>query len=114
MFDPLISAETAKAAYDLVTQHRGRRPVLEVSRPDYEVPVCAVIDYALSRSEADPERLALDGISFGGYFAPRAAVYDTLIKALLANSPIPDLHAYILGFVGHEISANPSPAARPA
>ena len=27
VLDPLISAETAKAALDLVTQHRGRRPV---------------------------------------------------------------------------------------
>ena len=78
-----------------------------VFRPDYEVPVGAVNDYALARSEVDPERLALYGISFGGYFAPRAAAYDTRIKALVANSPIPDLHAYMMGFVGHEIAANP-------
>ena len=30
VFDPLISAETAKAAYDLVTQHLGQRPVVAV------------------------------------------------------------------------------------
>jgi alkyl sulfatase BDS1-like metallo-beta-lactamase superfamily hydrolase len=30
VFDPLISAETAKAAFDLVTQHLGQRPVLAV------------------------------------------------------------------------------------
>ena len=77
--------------------------------PDYDVPIGAAIDYAVSRSEVDPERLALYGISFVGYFAPRAAAYDTRIKALMANSPIPDLHAYMVGFVGHEISANPPP-----
>ena len=30
VFDPLISAETAKAADDLVTQHLGQRPVVAV------------------------------------------------------------------------------------
>src|SRR3712207_1996517 len=59
-------------------------------RPDYEVPVGAMIDYALSRVEVDPQRLALYGISLGGYFAPRAAAHDDRIKALVANSPIPD------------------------
>jgi dienelactone hydrolase len=78
-------------------------------RPDYEVPVGAVIDHALSRPEVDPQRLALYGISFGGYFASRAAAHDARIRALVANSPIPDLHAYIVGFVGREIAANPPP-----
>jgi pimeloyl-ACP methyl ester carboxylesterase len=80
-----------------------------VLRPDYEVPVGAMIDYALSRAEVDPERLALYGISFGGYFAPRAAAHDARIKALVANSPIPDLRAYMVGFVGAELAANPPP-----
>jgi alkyl sulfatase BDS1-like metallo-beta-lactamase superfamily hydrolase len=30
VFDPLISTETAKAAYDLVTKHLGKKPVLAV------------------------------------------------------------------------------------
>ena len=30
VFDPLISVETAKAAYDLVTQHLGQKPVVAV------------------------------------------------------------------------------------
>ena len=30
VFDPLISMETAKAAYDLVTQHLGQRPIVAV------------------------------------------------------------------------------------
>jgi alkyl sulfatase BDS1-like metallo-beta-lactamase superfamily hydrolase len=30
VFDPLICAETAKAAYDLVTEHLGKKPVLAV------------------------------------------------------------------------------------
>jgi alkyl sulfatase BDS1-like metallo-beta-lactamase superfamily hydrolase len=30
VFDPLLSAETAKAAYDLVSEHLGKKPVLGV------------------------------------------------------------------------------------
>src|SRR3954451_25248134 len=78
-------------------------------RPDYEVPVAAMIDYALSRGDVDPQRLAVYGISFGGYFASRAAAHDGRIKALVANSPIPDLHAYIAGFVRAEMASNPPP-----
>jgi hypothetical protein len=78
-------------------------------RPDYEVPVGAMIDYVLSRGDVDPQRLAVYGISFGGYFASRAAAYDRRIKALVANSPIPDLHAYLVGFVGPEMATNPPP-----
>ena len=29
-----------------------------IFRPDYEVPVQAVVDYALARPDVDPERLA--------------------------------------------------------
>ena len=78
-------------------------------RPDYERPVGAMIDYVLSRREVDPQRLAIYGISYGGYFAPRAAAYDHRIKALVANSPIPDLRAYVVGFVGADMAANPPP-----
>jgi pimeloyl-ACP methyl ester carboxylesterase len=78
-------------------------------RPDYEKPVGAMIDYALSRRDVDPQRLALYGISYGGYFASRAAAHDRRIKALVANSPIPDLRAYVVGFVGPEMAAHPPP-----
>jgi hypothetical protein len=84
-------------------------------RPDYEVPVGEMIGHALSRPEVDPRRLALYGISFGGYFASRAAAYDARVKAPVANSPVPGLHAYIVGFVvgfvGPEMAANPPPVA---
>jgi pimeloyl-ACP methyl ester carboxylesterase len=78
-------------------------------RPDYEAPVGAMIDYVLSRADVDPQRLALYGISFGGYFASRAAAHDQRINALVANSPIPDLRAYIVGFIGGDIVNNPPP-----
>jgi pimeloyl-ACP methyl ester carboxylesterase len=51
------------------------------------------------------DKLALYGISFGGYFATRGAAHDQRIKALIANSPIIDLRAYMSGFVAADESA---------
>lgn len=79
-------------------------------RPDYEKPIAAMIDAALARPEVDPRKLALYGISFGGYFATRGAEYDRRIAAVIVNSPIVDLRAFLLGFVGGEATAaNPPP-----
>jgi alpha-beta hydrolase superfamily lysophospholipase len=41
-------------------------------RPDYEKPVNAVVDYVLSCNDVDGDRLALLGLSLGGYFVSRA------------------------------------------
>ncbi|WP_369421546.1 alpha/beta hydrolase family protein [Coxiella-like endosymbiont] len=47
----------------------------------------------------DPQKLALIGISFGGYFVTRAAAHEPRIKALLiADSPIVDFKSYIVAF----------------
>ncbi|MGE5218209.1 MAG: alpha/beta hydrolase family protein [Chloroflexota bacterium] len=56
------------------------------TRPDYEVPGKACIDYLASRPEVDPERIALLGISMAGYYAPRVAAFEKRIKALVAWS----------------------------
>jgi pimeloyl-ACP methyl ester carboxylesterase len=78
-------------------------------RPDYEAPVGAIINYVLSRGDVDPQWLALYGISYGGYFASRAGAHDDRIKALVANSPITDLRAYVVGFTGTDTARNPPP-----
>ena len=80
-------------------------------RPDYEKPIGAMLDFALARPEVASERLALYGISFGGYFVTRAAEHDGRIRALIANSPIIDLYAYMVGFVGPQLAANPPPVS---
>jgi pimeloyl-ACP methyl ester carboxylesterase len=76
-------------------------------QPDFETPVKAVVDYVLGRPELDAERLALLGISFGGYFSTRAAAHERRIKALVLNSPIIDLHAYMSSFVGFDPAQMP-------
>lgn len=71
-------------------------------RPDYEVVVRAVVDFALARADVDPERLGLYGISFGGYFTIRAACHEPRLRALIPNSPILDLHRYMVGWLGFD------------
>ena len=56
------------------------------TRPDYEVPGKACIDYLVSRPEVDADRLALLGISMAGYYAPRVAAFEKRLKALVAWS----------------------------
>ena len=60
-------------------------------RSDMETPMKPVIDYALGRPDVDPDRLAVYGISGGGYYVPRAAAYEKRIKACIANSLLYDL-----------------------
>jgi len=54
-------------------------------RPDWENVVTPVVDYALSRREVDPQRVALIGWSFGGYLAPRAASLEHRLAACVAD-----------------------------
>ena len=55
-------------------------------RGDYEVPVKAVFDWIDQRTDIDPARAALWGVSLGGYYAPRAAAFEKRAKACIALS----------------------------
>lgn len=70
--------------------------------PDFENVTSAVIDFIAKRLEVDPDKTALMGISFGGYFATRSAAHEPRIKALIANSPIINLHDYLCAFIGYD------------
>ena len=75
--------------------------------PEYEQIGRQALDHVLSRREVDPRRVALMGISFGGYFAARIAAHEPRVHALIANSPIVDLHAYMASFVGFDPALMP-------
>jgi dienelactone hydrolase len=63
------------------------------SRPDYEVPTAAIIDYLEGRADVDAARIGILGISLGGYYAPRAAAFEPRIKACVAWGGIWDYGA---------------------
>ncbi|RVX74987.1 hypothetical protein B0A52_01264 [Exophiala mesophila] len=60
-------------------------------RYDWEVPVKAVVDYALTRKEVDPDRIALIAYSMGGYFGPRAAAFEKRLAATVASGLVPSM-----------------------
>ncbi len=54
-------------------------------RNDWENVITPIINYADGITGIDMERIALMGISFGGYLVPRAAAFDKRIKLCIAN-----------------------------
>jgi acetyl esterase/lipase len=54
-------------------------------RPDWDVVIRSVVDFAISHPLVDPGRIALSGWSLGGHLAPRAATGETRLAALIAD-----------------------------
>ncbi|HEX2316397.1 MAG TPA: prolyl oligopeptidase family serine peptidase [Thermomonospora sp.] len=79
----------------------------QVFRADSEVPFGAVLDLVTARPDVRPDRVALYGLSFGGYLAPRAAAHDERVAALVANAPIVDFHAMIFDALTSALPAPP-------
>jgi pimeloyl-ACP methyl ester carboxylesterase len=73
--------------------HRERLPF----RPDWEKVVTPVFDFALTLPGVDPSKVALMGVSLGGYLAPRAAAFEKRIAALIANDGVYDYGIANLG-----------------
>ncbi len=69
-------------------------------RYDWEKVVTPVVEYALSRpEEIDPKRVALMGISMGGYLAARAVAFEHRIAACILNDGVFDgYEAFASGF----------------
>ena len=61
---------------------------------EYEIPICgdyeraakAVCDWIEERKDLDSDRIAIWGVSLGGYYAPRAAAYEKRLRACIALS----------------------------
>ena len=62
-------------------------------RPDWEKVITPVVDYALTRPEVDPKRIAIQGISQGGYWVPRAVAFEKRIAAAIADPGALDVSA---------------------
>lgn len=61
------------------------------TRPDMEAAAAACADHLGTRDDIDADRLAVAGISMGGYFAPRAAAYEPRLAACVAWGAFHDL-----------------------
>jgi pimeloyl-ACP methyl ester carboxylesterase len=54
-------------------------------RPDWENVVTPAVDYLLTRPDVDRDRIALIGLSLGGYLAPRAATAEHRLAACVSD-----------------------------
>jgi pimeloyl-ACP methyl ester carboxylesterase len=55
-----------------------------------ERPIGAVIDLLINRFAARPGRIAVLGMSLGGYFVTRAAGYESRLATVIASTPFPN------------------------
>jgi alpha-beta hydrolase superfamily lysophospholipase len=74
-------------------------------RPDWGAVITPVVDYLVTRPDVDPARIALIGLSLGGYLAPRAASVEHRLAACIADCGSYDLFAAALRRI-------PAPLAR--
>jgi len=69
-------------------------------RPDWEHVVTPIVDHTQTLPGVDPTRIALMGLSFGGYLAPRAAAFEHRLAACIANGGVFDYLEANLAFSG--------------
>jgi esterase/lipase len=89
----IFGAHAARRGYNcLIYEGPGQGEVISVGklpfRHDWEKVVTPVVDFALTRPEVDPERLAIIGFSMGGYLVPRALAYEKRIKWGIADGGV--------------------------
>ena len=77
-------------------------------RPDWETVVSAVVDFALTLPEVEPDKIALSGWSLGGYLSPRAASGEHRLAACIAD---PGQWAVLESFRATAVRMGLSPAA---
>ena len=73
-----------------------------VFRYDWEKVVTPAVDYALSRPDVDGDRLALKGMSLGGYLAARAAAFEPRFKAVILYDGVWSFYDSIVGILSPE------------
>jgi hypothetical protein len=62
-------------------------------RPDWEAVLTPVVDFLLQRADVDVNRLALYGISQGGFWITRALAYEHRFAAAIADPGVHDVAA---------------------
>lgn len=89
-------AAVARGYHCLIFEGPGQGEVIRVQkipfRPNWETVIAPVVDFALSFKQVIRDRIALLGISFGGYLVPRALAFEHRIKVGIANGGVYDFH----------------------
>jgi len=94
-----IAPQTHDRGYNFMTVDLPGQGLLplegKVFRPDMNVPMQAVIDYARQRKDVAPRQLAVFGYSSGGVFVPQAAMHDPRIRAIAMSSGVVDAYPLV-------------------
>jgi dienelactone hydrolase len=72
-------------------------------RPDWEQVVTPIVNHCEGVPEIDASRLGLLGLSFGGYLAPRAAAFESRIRAVAAIDGLFNAHEAVTGILSPEL-----------
>ena len=70
-------------------------------RPDWEKVITPVVDFLCARPDADGGKLALLGVSQGGYWVPRALAFEHRVAAAVADPGVVDVSTTVLGHLPH-------------
>jgi Prolyl oligopeptidase family len=65
-------------------------------RPDWENVLTPVVDHLVARPDVDPGRIAVMGVSQGGYWVPRAVAFEHRIAAAIADPGVVDVSTTML------------------
>ena len=77
-------------------------------RADVEVPVKTAVDWLIHQPEVSPERIAIYGVSTGGYISLRAAAFEKRIHACAVSTPILDFHRLMMSALPQVVRLNSS------
>ncbi|BBG04001.1 MULTISPECIES: alpha/beta hydrolase family protein [Pseudonocardia] len=66
-------------------------------RPDWEAVLTPLIDLLRTRSDVDPDRIAVLGVSQGGFWVPRALAHEHRVAAAVVDPGVVDVSTVMLG-----------------
>jgi len=93
----IATAATRRGIHCLTFEGPGQGRVIREQglpfRSDWEHVVTPVVDHVQTLPGVDPTKIALMGLSFGGYLAPRAAAFEHRLAACVANGGVFDFLA---------------------
>jgi alkyl sulfatase BDS1-like metallo-beta-lactamase superfamily hydrolase len=89
VLDPLVSVETARAAFDLVTQHLGRKPVVAIVYSHSHVDHYGGAAALASQADVDAGRVRI--------FAPEGFMEHTVSEAVIAGNAMSRRAIYMYG-----------------
>ena len=82
------------------------------ARHDYEVAGTAAYEFVTKRADVDPDKVVVMGYSFGGYYAPRVAAFESRYAGCVCLGALHwDLHAWQKR-IREQLAADPKKSAQ--